>query len=219
MPYRSSPDPKRRSFPKKDGGHKSYGSLPNLNNGSKDRVPHPSLPLRPQYLPFSPLTVEDALAALGLGDYLTTPALNLAFICDSKAQTIAMVERTIRAGERFNELRSAEIEPRTIAQRCISLDEIRQMAHEENASGDATGLALLVELCRVSPADLVVGIGKLGQPLIGDLRREAAKMYPDQAGKFVTQAELEQGITDRQLATEPDAFLLAALGLLYGVSL
>ncbi len=74
MPYRSSPDPKRRSFPKKDGGHKSYGSLPNLNNGSKDRVPHPSLPLRPQYLPFSPLTVEDALAALGLGDCLTTPA-------------------------------------------------------------------------------------------------------------------------------------------------
>ncbi len=104
-----------------------------------------------------------------------------------------MVERTIRAGERFNELRSAEIEPRTIAQRCISLDEIRQMAHEENASGDVTGLALLVELCRVSPADLV--------------------------GKFVTQAELEQGITDRQLATEPDAFLLAALGLLYVVSL
>lgn len=173
----------------------------------------------PKRIPFRQPTADEIMSMLGCGPLFDAPALNFAIICDDRTQAASIVQRTLRAGMRFTDLKPATVRPRAVAQRFITMEEIRQIVSEEKASGETTGLALLVELCKVSPADLVLGIGGLGQALIADLKRGAAKMYPDQVRKFVTQTELEREVAGRPFAHETDAFLMAAFGHLYGVML
>lgn len=159
-------------------------------------------------------TAEDILRGLGFGEYLKAAPLNLTVITDNAKQSTSFTKRSLLAGDRFRRLMPV-IRPRVIAQHFFDVEEIQRSALSEKASPKATGLSLLVLLCKVEPADLVLGIGEQGQPLVADLRREAAKMYPDQAQKFVTQTELEQAAREHSFASEPDAFLLIALERLY----
>lgn len=167
----------------------------------------------PSHQPKRP-NAEDILRGLGFGECLKTPPLNLTMITDNAAQSTGFTKRSLLAGDRFRRLMPI-IRPRVVAQYFFDVEEIHRSALIEKASPEATGLSLLVLLCKVEPADLVLGVGEQGQPLVADLRREAAKIYPNQVQKFVTQTELEQAARGRPFAGEPDAFLLIALERLY----
>ena len=173
----------------------------------------------PKHIPFRQPTADEILSMLGCGPLFDAPALNFTIICNDRAQAVDITQRTIRAGARFTDLKPATVRPRAIAQRFMTMEEISQIASEEKASGETTGLALLIELCKVSPADLVLGMEGFGQALIADLKNGTAKMYPDRIGRFVTQSELERETVGRPFAGETDAFLMAAFGHLYGVIL
>lgn len=172
-------------------------------------------PEYPKTFPFRRPRPEEILRLLGVGQCLDEPPLQLTVISDSVAQAQATIVQTLRAGSRFLELMPSATQPRTIAQRFFNVEEIHRSALIEKTSPNTTGLSLLVLLCKAEPADLVIGIGEQGAPLVADLRREAVKMYPDQVQKFVTQTELEQAAKMRSFANEPDAFLLIALERLY----
>lgn len=160
---------------------------------------------------------EAVLRRMGFSSYLDTPPLKLTMITDKadQGQATSLMMRTTLAGERFMELKPVIVRPRALEQRFFDVEAIHQAAMIEKESAETTGLSLLVLLCKTEPVDLVLGIGEQGEALVADLKREAAKMYPNQVQKFVTQTELEQAARGRPFAGEPNAWLLVAFERLY----
>lgn len=160
---------------------------------------------------------EAILRELGLGQYLGVPPLKLTMIVDKvdQSQAVDLMKRTTLAHNRFMELRPVVVRPRPLEQRFLDVETIHQAAIIEHENAENTGSSLLVILCRTEPVDLVFGVGEHGEGLVSDLRRGAAKWYPNQAQKFVTQTEIQRAARERPFASEPDAFLLVVFERLY----
>lgn len=170
----------------------------------------------PFAIPLSPIELASVLAML---DGYPEPApLNFTLLCDRADEANDLIRRILRAGAKFRKYLPRDVAlPSGHYQRWLSIDDVKQIQSASNASAEDVGLAIIVDLCKITPADVVLGVGEWGQALATDLRPQVEKLYPDRADRFITQAEAEQEATDRPFADEPDAFLFVAFERLYGV--
>lgn len=213
-----SKTPKKSKTP---GASEAAESAKTSRAGASEPNPdfRPSFGDYPRTLPFRTPTADEILSMLGVSGDMLASTLHFTVICDDEAQQAEIIEATIRAGDHFSKLKPAAVRPRAIAQRFFDVAQVQRIAEEEHADAATTGLCMLVSLCKVSKADLVLGVGKQGQGVVTDLKRQAAKMYPDRVGCFMTQADAEKEAAERPFAGEPDAWLLVAFEHLYGVKI
>lgn len=160
----------------------------------------------------------DTLLSL-LFDQATQLPLSFTIVCDTRAEGDSLSERTARAVDRISELFPSAKIPSVLAQRFLPVDEIQRIAGEEHADAEVTGLTLLVDLCKYTPADAVFGVGKHGPLLVADLKTQAARLYPDRANNFLTADKLSEIATAIGVTDDPDADFIAALAYTFGISL